>query len=259
MSGMKKGLAALAEYQEESARRAEERTKRINKLWLKENEMAKIYFVNDGDEVLLPMIHSLPLKTKDGRDYKKDVLCGKQTSTDDDGKCDFCDDKIPGPWMRTCILVYVDTIYHKAPNEEKGWKKKGTAGNYFYEEVVRDTWLLIAQGKLAPQIIKEYVGDPVNPKDTPTLLDRAFKLTRTGSGQAKVEILEGQTPAQAPDYVVEARTNPLNLEEVIKNEFSYVPYKPATGNAVDYSKSDDADLLNYGSAASSDDELISFE
>jgi len=258
ISGFSKGLRFLQEQQNEQAEKRAQQSNKIFKLWLKENETAKIYFVTDAEDLLIPNVHLIEVNKKSGGVWKKDVLCEKATPEDDDEKCQYCTDGLPGPWGRGCCLVYVDSILHVSPSDREGvvWEKKKSpksVSGFVYVEEVKDVWLLVAKPKLIPQLIGAYQGSDLQPKENPTLLDRAFALERTGSGVNTMETLRELANSVITPEVIEARKNAPDLEEVILAEFA--SFKPRT--VVARNTDDNDDLLSFGNVPS--DEIVSFD
>ena len=281
MAGLNRGLEFMAEQAElqrerQEQRKAEDEAKKfkINKLWLKEDEFALIYFITDGEDMLFPYTHTKKIEYKrnnETKSFNKDVLCGKEITDDDGtpGSCEYCeqDPPAPGPWPKACSLVFVHQIYHtqKSTNPEKIWEQKKSGGRIVYLEEVNETWLLISKGKLGPQIIEAYKGTILEPKKNQTLLDCAYILTRTGSGAQTTETLKpSSTLREIPPFVIKARKEAPTLESVVLSEFKEIKFPPSTKNKTNVvipsavEDLEDIDLLNY-TPPELDDEVISFD
>lgn len=181
--------------------------------------------MNDGEEIVVPMIHTVPKKRKDGSPWRKDVLCAR-TSYDDDTYCELCasdDEEIKGPWPRLVTYVYVTTIAHPKRDPGKDWEQRVANGRTVYVETVNAPRLLIAKNKLSQQIDEYYMGDPEDESMVnrpPTLLDRPYRLSKIGEGTTAYEELRSLPAAEMPAEVREAIAQMKPLAETVEAEFS---------------------------------------
>ena len=213
------------------------------KMWLKPGERARFWFMLDGDEMPGPLIHLVEKKLRtpkpDGRGgtrttWTKDVGCGK-LDYDDDQPCAICDlgdaPGFKGPFPRLVVPLYVEDVVHTAPGSTKDangldqpWEPKGSADGPVYIEHVNGVWLLIAKSRLTEQIEDAYnVGDPLaegNEDRERTLLDRAWVIKKTGTGQQQSESLEGRAPSEMPEAVREAIAALPDIDDIIDKEFA---------------------------------------
>lgn len=245
------------------------------KLWLTSGEVAKLWFLEEPTNMLVPLLHAVPTPKKGGGTWSKDVLCERRSLQDSGERCRLCMAGATGPWPRTVTLVWVQQVVHPSPpTKGEPWAPVTRPGVVdpatgrqltFYREEVGDTRLFIMKGKIVDQVAAEYAGV----KDAfaeeaavggQTLLNRPFTFTRTGSGAQVQEILTALAPAPPPAAAVEARAQLAGIEELILAEFGdgKRQLRPAvTGSADDY--------LPVGAAvgqavapALGDDELVSF-
>lgn len=238
--GVMQGLRYLEDQREKQESR--QTTPGLWKLWLKEGDRANFWFMNDGDDILVPFIHTVPKKRKNGSPWRKDVFCAR-TGYDDDTQCDLCDDDelgddgkkaIKGPWSRLVCYVYVTKIQHAQdkPDANPRWERLTQNGKTVYIEHVNGPRLLIAKPNLSQQIFDYFVGDPDD--DTminrePTLLDREYQLVRTGKGNASQETLKSRAPSEMPDEVKEAIAAIEPLEAAVTKEFTDIAPRRDSG------------------------------
>lgn len=235
MAGTRTGLQALREMRD-AAGVGGGKGSGIWKLWLKDGERAQFWFANDGDDIMVPLIHLVPKKGANGRsDWTKDVACAK-TDYDDETYCALCEDDTIGAngkraispaYPRLVCLAYVTAVYHPTKNPKTDgtpWEPiEGTDGKKIFKETVNDFRLVIAKLKLQKQIEDAFAGDPADEDygtRTPTLQDRPYQLVKSGSGQQSQETLRPGKLSAMPAEVREAIGKAPSLAEVIEAEFS---------------------------------------
>jgi len=219
--GYGKGLEFL---QEQGEKLDGSSRSRMMRLWLRDGEASRFWFLTDGDEVQVPLIHVVGRTRRDGTTYWKDVLCGKR-SENDDNACRFCDDPAVdrGPWPRGCFLVYVNEYFRPVKPADKDWEvvQNTATGTKLYREPINNIWLLMGNIRTMPQIQKAYYGDPLDddfdPSNPKTLLDRQYQLSRQGRDKNINEDLRARPIVDIPDVVREARENKPDLSETIHN------------------------------------------
>lgn len=259
--GYGRGLGYFREQQEQYGYSGSYDDKMKN-LWLKDGEVARFWFVTEGDEVLVPMLHQLAIPKKNGQGtWSKDVYCGRRSMGDPLEKCDMC---VAGetPGYRACLIAYVTAIYH--PNEGEGWEARRTSDGVKYEEKVNDYRFLVLRSRLTEQVNAEYLGitdelgaEPGSEqKELPkTLLDRPFTLSRKGAKQGVVETLKGHDRTTPPEAIVLARKNAPDL--VATCDLAFTENKrPARQAPSGNGLSNDIDETVPGRSAAPDDAVI---
>lgn len=199
------------------------------KLWLYEKETAKFWFLTDGDDVVVPLLHSVPTPKKGGGTWNKDVLCERRTFEDPVEQCSFCVAGANGPWPRGVFWVYVDFILRNKQDEKRTLEAMNYGGNTVYRQKVEAPWLLVANPKLMAQVVAAYSGTTdilsedtkVDASAPTTLLNRPFTLERLeGSGANTQNILKGGNPTQVPSHILAARQNVPDLSETVELNFA---------------------------------------
>ena len=205
---------------------------RTKRLWLTEGEIAKFWFLQEPTDFVVPLMHGVPVPRKGGGTWSKDVLCARRSLQDPVEKCELCVSQVPGPWPRSVTFVWVDQIAHpKPPSAGQDWKpiRRGGGGTTtYYAETVRDLRVFILKSRLADQLDMEYQGvaDALEEDGGgstgrhQTVLNRPFRLKRTGSGPQSVDVLESQDPVTVPAEVVAARRDLGDVDALIEAEFS---------------------------------------
>ena len=242
--GYGRGLDFLKGQQESMGSRGQ----RMNKLWLKQGESAKVWFIQDHTEISVPLVHMVAKQRRNGTPYNADVLCGRYSIQEDHSVCTLClkvaeqyalgdavplNERVRGPWPRFVATVFVEFILHTARKEGTNWpavQRNEDVGKTLYKEDVNDYQLLIMRDKVTDQIKAFLAGDPMSDQPAPTtLLDRFWRFSVTGEGANKQEFLQ---PADAspkiPDIVMEARAKAPALDKVIIDEFGESPRRAAT-------------------------------
>lgn len=214
--GYGRGLAFLRGQQEAYGGRD---NTYLKNLFLKDGDKAKIWFVNDAEQCVNPLIHMVPMTTKKGT-WNKDVLCARRTYEEPQENCPLCVAGEKGPWFRAFFLVAVEFIIHPYPNPSAGWKPVSMRGTTVYREDCKDLRLLSAKDKMATQIQNLYLGvtdllgeGEVDASEPCSLLGRPFLLSVEGSGAARQDLIsklefKGEVPVEisalignAPDLV----------------------------------------------------------
>lgn len=184
--------------------------------------------MTDGDEVAVPYIHVVEMKTRAGKTFNKDVLCAK-SDPDDPTPCERCDESGEAPYRRSVFVVFVTDIIHADRGRTKGsehWEAVRSGGVTRYREVVNDVRILAAKPKLEAQIIEAYDGDPLaDDYETrvKTLLDRPFDLSRTDDQRAPEVLRYPEEPKPMAPEVKElfdaAVVSLGTLEEIVERNF----------------------------------------
>jgi len=232
--GFGTGLKFLRDQQEQIGGRGS--GNRMFKLWLKNGDTAKFWFIQDHEDIAVPLVHMVERKKKNGEAYNADVLCARKTLSDDPKTCAYCVDGERGPWPRYVAIVWVDIIVHPTRPEGKSWQPIAVTGatGTFYKEEVKGYQLLIMRDKLTGQLTDYLTGDPIS--DTPpptTILDRGWRYKAMGERANKMETLTPDATPTVPDAVIQARRTAPSLEETIIAEFG-APKAPtvASGNGL---------------------------
>jgi hypothetical protein len=247
MSGFGRGLAFLKEQQEKMGGRYGDR---MQKLWLKNGESARFVFVQDHEDIAVPLVHMVEAFKRNGDKYNRDVLCARRSMSEDPGVCTVClTEGSKGPWPRFVAIVWSDLIVHPTKKDGASWAAVKVAGSTetFYKEEVNDYRLLIMREKLTSQIQAYLAGDPLDPNIIPpdSILPVWWRYKVTGEGAQKLEFLEEVKNYPITAEAAEARKNAPALEDVIRAEFGTAPRVVAEGSG----RKDDAELVEYTAAA----------
>jgi hypothetical protein len=158
-------------------------------------------------------------------------------------------------------MVWTDIIVHPTRNDAAGWTPVKTQGSSdtFYLETVKDYRLLIMRDRISGQIQDYLAGDPMSP-DAPrpmTILDRAWKLSASGEGGSKTEVLSPDQPGVTPE-VAEARQSAPNLEKILIAEFGTSPRTATVAGGSGLIHDEGADVVDYDDAPRDDEDEINF-
>lgn len=215
-----RGLSYLRQQREAHPQRSEST---MLSFWPSPNEITQFWFLNEPDEFLIPLIHSVERTRRSPKPgqkatYSADVLCGRHSYDEPKEQCEYCVADAKGPWQRAAAYIFVEKVFHKNPPPEgKGvdWKPLRRAGTdqTIWEETVNAPRFFMMKDAMAEQVEAEYLGDPDNQTRTPTLLDRPFRVDVTGEGATRRDVLKHQDPRPMPADAVEARTSLPPLEE----------------------------------------------
>lgn len=278
--GYGRGLA----YMREQAAAAGNYGPRMKKLWVSVGEVAKFWFLQEPDDIIVPLVHQMLIQPKrpGAKPWNKDVLCLRRSLQDPAERCPRCAAGEPGPWPRSVTPVWVEAVIHAspAPAGAPAWTpvpRQGLEGT-FYREDAHELYLLIMKGSLVEQVLAAYEGISDAFDETPqatstsrTILNRPFTIKRLSIGSNKTQdTIAPLGPATAPPEVVELRTTGApDYEAIIDAEFgegkrqsptsgTAVINEPAGRTADDYFVA--APGVSTGSVAPAldDDELVSF-
>ncbi len=242
MSTFNRGLAFLRDQQASLGLGRN----RINKLWLKGGEVARLYFVQDYEDIAVVFVHMEERKRKDGRAYFADVICGRTSLQDDRSLCSRCAESDRNPSMRYVALVWVDTIVHIEKKDGTDWKPASSStGRTVYLEEVKDFRLFIMKYKMAEQINTYLEGDPMDPDAVvpTTLLDTSWKYTVTGTLKDRQDTLAPDKP-KPTEEITETLKGAPDLESLILAEFG-VPPKPSTDASPKLATAGDFEQVDY--------------
>ncbi len=178
----------------------------MKKLWLRSGERATLWFITEGTEFAVPLIHVKQVQRPGKKSFYKDVLCGKEYA-EDEASCKFCEDLnedgrpvAMGPFPRAVFYVYVESVMHleagKGANGEQHEKlERGDV--IIYRERVNAVRLLICRNKLSEQIGSLFAGDVTDDdydESKQTLLGNSMSMFRgTGEGAASQEAITWST------------------------------------------------------------------
>jgi len=207
MSGFGKGLGFIQQQREKiPSGFGQSYTK---KLWLKDGETAKFYFLLDVNDLPTVFLHPVRRQRRNGPDYTVDVLCGRRSYDDPVEACRLCSSGDSVPALRVVVPVWVSLIIH--PNKPDGvsWqpirvRDQGSGATMqMYKEDVNEIRLFIMKPRVLDQL-QRYVmtgGDDIDPQPRDTICDRAFRLRVLGSGVSRVDTLTHEQVAEVPDEV----------------------------------------------------------
>lgn len=246
----------------------------VRNLWLKQGEVAKIQFITDADEFLVPLVHPQEKKIRTGKTINTDVLCARRALESDASSCPLCVAGEKGPWPRTTALVWVEQILHPAADGERKWQpiaRPSAAGGTvtMYREMVEGVRILSAKPKLIGQLEREYTGvapgalfddgQAQQVSDAPPrgLKNRWFSLERQGEGAQSQELLQSVGDAPLPQKALEELAKLPSFEDIIVQDLGGKPQQRG-GGAVQHAPADDRHLPAADAAAANDGELVSF-
>ena len=241
LSGIGRGLAFLEEQREKMPQYGD----RTMKLWLYAGDMAKIWFINDVDEVASPLIHGVARQAKSGKAYTKDVLCSRFTYDDPVEKCELCVAGEKGPWPRTQALVWVDSkFYTTRPEGNRNVEEIRRRGSntVLYRERINAMYIFPMKSNIVDQI-RSFVNNaddllseaPEEAMSEPrSLLPQPFTFERLENVKANSEQIRALPPETVPDEVVKLRKEAPDLIEVITDvyvEKGSTTFGSGSGNA----------------------------
>lgn len=233
------GLAALRKMQEATG--SNRYGDRKLRLWLKDGERARFWFLQDETHLPVMLVHpETRLNKKTGSTFWVDTACGRVDLDESPDLCSKCVDQVSkGPFPRALAPVYVVSILHPTQDDEKTWTPvKITLPDgsikIKYLQLVEDVWIFPMKDKEAGQLEGLLEEDPTD-ADVPVikLLDQSFVLECKGQGQAKTVILKADPKKPIPAAVVEARASmtPAVVEAIIRSELGDRPKKALVVNA----------------------------
>lgn len=203
------------------------------KLWLRDGDIARFWFLTDINDMPIPLIHlkQMPPSRKTGKPWNKDVLCPK-SFVEDDSDCPYCGliaqdptrKDFRGPYLRMVGLVYVERIAHKTQMQPEWVAQRSQSGNVLYIETPTEPIHILSEGGVMQnQIVSQATGDALDAGITdkvPTLLGRPFNLERMGEGGATTRILK-EVPwnEDIPQEVQDALANVPDIDEIVRKEF----------------------------------------
>lgn len=202
---------------------------RINKLWLKDGQTAKFYFMWDHDEVPVIMTHSVKKVTANGKQFSLDQLCARETYSDPIEKCNYCMAKESGPFLTIVAPVWVDFIMYNSKPDGVNAKLIESKTQKAWKQEVNAMWLYPIKGKEQKkfEIYLETGGDILDPNPVESILGYAFTLAVTGEKTSKDADLKARPEMLAPDSVKEEISKRPNIDELILNEYG----RPGGGSA----------------------------
>lgn len=223
--GVNKGLEFLREQREKIGAGSGDR---YWNLWIKPGDRAQFWFLTDGPDLAVVLMHVVDVVGRGGKSFSKDVLCAR-ASIEDETHCDLCE--TDRPMLRVISYVYVTQIIHarrdpKAKNSDQ-WEpfRAGESGVTRFREKVNAVRLLAARRELASLISDEFNGDPLAEDygtRKGTLLDRPFALKRADEEKSR-ESIEAGAPREMPDEVKAAMADLPPLEDTIQRQYTITP------------------------------------
>ena len=200
----------------------------LNKFYGISDTQAQFFFLTDGSELHVPLIHLEEVSRRDKTTFTTERICGRDNEGDPVEDCPRCVAGADGPFPRLTAFVFVEARFWPTQQDTKGkahadWEPVPSLGLTLYRETVNEVQLFMPRFKLENQVLELFEGDPTDPDfgtRERTLLGRRFRLVTTGARQQRQDIIhEGRPVDMMPEAVVAARDGLKDLAETVNMEW----------------------------------------
>lgn len=200
----------------------------LNKFYGISDTQAQFFFLTDGPELHVPLIHLEEVSRRDKSTFTTERICGRDNEGDAVELCPRCVAGADGPFPRLTAFVYVEARFWPTQQDTKGkahadWEPVPSSGLTLYKETVNEVQLFMPRFKLENQVLELFEGDPTDPDfgtRERTLLGRRFRLVTTGARQQRQDIIhEGRQVVTIPEAIVAARAGLKDLAETVNMEW----------------------------------------
>lgn len=200
----------------------------LNKFYGISDTQAQFFFLTDGPELHVPLIHLEEVPRRDKSTFTTERICGRSSVDDPVEMCPRCVRGEDGPFPRLTAFVFVEARFWPTQQDTKGkahseWEAVPSSGMTIYRETVNEVQLFMPRFKLENQVLELFEGDPTDPDfgtRERTLLGRRFRLVTTGARQQRQDIIhEGRPVDTVPDYVTAAHAELKDLAETVNMEW----------------------------------------
>jgi hypothetical protein len=214
---MQRGLKDIVEQAEKDAQNFSKN--RINYVGLRDKELVELRFLTDSEGLIKAKIHTVQETTPKGPRYRK-----KYCTMQDIGSCVYCS---KGDSIKSNIYLWawVYTVYHAQqnsrletnPNADKWQAVKLNDGKTYYKETVNGPMVFkisVGQKGVYQNTIVGFA------RDYGTLIDRNYRVSRTGSNLDTTYNLVPLKEGPMPDELAECMRTLPDLGDVITGKIT---------------------------------------